>query len=269
VPIAVLRDRVLTALPLILLALGAVYWGGWVYFGLVALALGLAAAEFSALMARVDSHPSRLLALGLIGLLLLDAEVPGLGLLLPGLTLFILGSLAWYLLAYERSLTQTPVSDWAMTLAIGLYLGWTGAHFLLLRQQAGGLGWSVVMLGSTALADTGAYFSGRRLGRHPMTPRLSPGKTWEGYAGGLVTGTLGALSLGQVFGFPPLVAAALGGLIALLTPLGDLGESMIKRQAGVKDAGHLLPGHGGVFDRIDSYLWAAVITVYYVRWIGR
>ncbi len=259
----------LAALILILLFLGALALGGWVYFGLIALALGLAALEFAALMARAGFHPNAPLALALIALLLLDAELPTLGVLRAGLTLVILGGLAWHLVAYERGLTQSPVGDWALTLAIGLYLGWTGAHFLLLREQAGGLGWSIVGLGSTALADSGAYFAGRWFGHHPLAPRLSPGKTWEGYLAGLVVGTLGAPVLGTPFAIPPPAAAGLGALVALLTPLGDLGESMIKRQAGAKDSGHLIPGHGGVFDRIDSWLWGAVISVYYLHWVVR
>jgi len=260
---------VLAALVLILLFLGALILGGWVYFGLIALALGLAALEFAALMARAGFHPNTPLALALIALLLLDAELATPGVLRIGLTLAVLAGLAWHLIAYERGLTQTPVSDWALTLAIGLYLGWTGAHFLLLREQAGGLGWSIVGLGSTALADSGAYFAGRWFGRHPLAPRLSPGKTWEGYLAGLVVGGLGAPVLGAPFAIPPPLAIGLGALVALLTPLGDLGESMIKRQAGVKDSGDLIPGHGGVFDRIDSWLWGAVISVYYLQWVLR
>lgn len=220
-------------------------------------------------MARAGFHPNTPLALALIALLLLDAELATPGVLRIGLTLVILVGLAWHLAAYERGLTQTPVGDWALTLAIGLYLGWTGAHFLLLREQAGGLGWSIVGLGSTALADSGAYFAGRWFGRHPLAPRLSPGKTWEGYLAGLVVGALGAPVLGAPFAIPSPPAIGLGALVALLTPLGDLGESMIKRQAGVKDSGDLIPGHGGVFDRIDSWLWGAVISVYYLQWVVR
>lgn len=264
-----LRDRILAALALLLLFLGAVYLGGWAYFVVVAVVVGLAAVEFAALMAQAGLHPSAPLSLALIALLLLDAGAPSLGLLRPGLTLAVLAALAWHLVTYERGLTRTPAGDWAMTLAIGLYLGWTGAHFLLLREQEGGFGWSIVGLGGTALADSGAYFTGRWLGRHPMTPRLSPNKTWEGYLGGLVAAAPGAALLGAPFGIAPLSAAGLGLLVALLTPLGDLGESMIKRQAGAKDSGHTIPGHGGVFDRVDSLLWGAVITVYYLKWVIR
>jgi phosphatidate cytidylyltransferase len=124
------------------------------------------------------------------------------------------------------------------------------------------------------LADSGAYFIGVRFGRHKLSPRLSPKKTWEGYLAGVVTGTLGAALLALVWriGAGPETAitfwraAWLGFVISVLTPLGDLGESMIKRQVGAKDSSHLIPGHGGVFDRIDSWLWAGVIGYYIITW---
>jgi len=106
-----------------------------------------------------------------------------------------------------------------------------------------------------------------------MSPRVSPKKSWEGFAGHLVSGTLAAglwTWLAQQWGwappaFSPLVGMATGLYLSLLTPLGDLGQSLFKRQAGVKDSGHLLPGHGGVFDRIDSWLWAGPLLYGLVR----
>jgi phosphatidate cytidylyltransferase len=104
---------------------------------------------------------------------------------------------------------------------------------------------------------------------------LSPKKTWEGYIGGIFVGTLGAVGLvylwniwaGPGFSITPLQGALLGFLLSAITTLGDLGESMIKRQSAVKDSSNLLPGHGGVFDRIDSWLWAAPIGYYFIIWI--
>jgi phosphatidate cytidylyltransferase len=116
---------------------------------------------------------------------------------------------------------------------------------------------------------------GSRIGRHKMTKRLSPKKSWEGYFGGVVAGVLGGAALAALI----QTLAAPGGSItwerggwlglalAVLTTLGDLGESMMKRQVGVKDSGDLLPGHGGVFDRIDSWLWAGVIGYYLITWL--
>ena len=124
------------------------------------------------------------------------------------------------------------------------------------------------------LADSGAYFIGKRLGRRKFSPRLSPTKTWEGYLAGVLTGTLGAALLALVWriGAGPDTAVTfwraglLGFILSVVTPLGDLGESMIKRQVGAKDSSQLLPGHGGAFDRIDSLLWCGVIGYYAIVW---
>ncbi len=122
------------------------------------------------------------------------------------------------------------------------------------------------------LADSGAYFIGKRFGRTPFSPRLSPKKTWEGYLAGVVVGILGTTLLAALWRsgagpdtlITPWRGALLGGILAVITPLGDLGESMIKRQVGVKDSSNLLPGHGGAFDRIDSWLWAAPLGYYII-----
>ncbi len=111
-------------------------------------------------------------------------------------------------------------------------------------------------------ADTGAYFAGKNFGRHKLAPGISPGKTWEGWAGGALL----ALATGWAFGqFVPdiplthrLVAA---GVVAVFGPLGDLAESMLKRSAGVKDSGTFLPGHGGLLDRFDAFLLVLPVLV--------
>lgn len=103
-----------------------------------------------------------------------------------------------------------------------------------------------------AAADVGAYFGGRALGRHKLAPRVSPGKTWEGFAAGMLAAAAAAVAGALIFGVPLWEWLALCVLVALVSVVGDLFESMFKRRAGLKDSGHLLPGHGGVLDRIDS-----------------
>ena len=135
----------------------------------------------------------------------------------------------------------------------------------------------LLVLPSVWLADSGAYFIGRSFGRHKLSPRLSPKKTWEGYIAGLFFGTLGTVGLvalwriwaGPEFAITLWEGALLGLLLSAFPTLGDLGESMIKRQSGVKDSGNLLPGHGGAFDRIDSWLWAEPIGYYFILWVLR
>jgi phosphatidate cytidylyltransferase len=106
-------------------------------------------------------------------------------------------------------------------------------------------------------ADIGAYFAGRNLGRRPLAPRVSPGKTWEGAFGGLVAVALVAFLGTLRFGLPILESVAFGCAVGIFSVIGDLTESMFKRAAGLKDSGTLLPGHGGILDRIDSVTAAA------------
>ena len=132
----------------------------------------------------------------------------------------------------------------------------------------------MIILPSVWLADSGAYSIGRAYGKHKMAPRLSPKKSWEGYAASVFTGMIGGAFLVysySTFGnFSSHITIFQGALIGLilgaLSPLGDLGESMIKRQSGIKDSSDIIPGHGGFFDRVDSWLWGAVIGYYYLIW---
>ena len=120
-----------------------------------------------------------------------------------------------------------------------------------------GLAWFLVVLTTTWLCDTGQYLVGRTVGRHPLSPRISPKKTIEGFIGGLVV-SAGAGALGvALFGLDlnPAFGALFGGIIAVVAISGDLSESLFKRQAGVKDSGDFIPGHGGMLDRIDSLLF--------------
>ena len=139
---------------------------------------------------------------------------------------------------------------------------------ILLRDLPNGFWWILIALPSGWLAHSGAYFIGSKFGKHKMVPRLSPKKSWEGYFGGALVSVIGTpllILLYQSLGMPESVeislwqAALFGLLISLVGPIGDLFGSMLKRMAQVKDSSNLLPGHGGVFDRIDTWIWAASI----------
>jgi phosphatidate cytidylyltransferase len=153
------------------------------------------------------------------------------------------------------------------------YIGWLGAYLISLRELPDGLWWILLVLPSVWLADSGAYFVGRAMGKRKFSPRLSPKKTWEGYIGGVIIGALGSILLAFIITMikpgvmTPLQGGMMGLILALVTPLGDLGESMVKRQFGIKDSSNIIPGHGGVFDRIDSWLWAGVIGFYVIQWL--
>ena len=155
-----------------------------------------------------------------------------------------------------------------------LYFGVLGGYLVLIRSLPDGFWWFMTVLPAVWLADSGAYFYGRKYGRTPFSPRLSPKKTREGYLAGVVTSSLGTGLLVLLWQFlagepivPTFISGALIGLtVSVITPLGDLGQSMLKRQVGIKDSGSILPGHGGMFDRIDTWIWAAVLGYYLVIW---
>jgi phosphatidate cytidylyltransferase len=179
--------------------------------------------------------------------------------------------MTWHLFDYERGRNQAG-ADFAITVAGIIYLGWIGAYLIDIRSLPDGLWWLVLVLPAVWLADTAAYFIGSRFGKHQLSPRLSPKKTWEGYWGGVFFGTIGTAGLAVLwhrFGGPAVTwwqGAALGAVLSILTTLGDLGESMFKRQAGVKDSSQIIPGHGGVLDRMDSWLWAGALGYMLIVW---
>jgi phosphatidate cytidylyltransferase len=178
-----------------------------------------------------------------------------------------------------RDRTNSLVS-WAITFAAAYYIGGLLGTFIHLRQldtplrggwlQALGMppgtAWIIFTLAITFLNDTFAYFVGRAFGRTKMAPILSPKKSWEGAIGGLLASLLTAVLCVPLLGLPlhPAYAALIGGLAGVVGPAGDLAESLIKRQVGIKDSGNLIPGHGGMLDRVDSLIFVAPLVYYLV-----
>ena len=269
-----LLKRVLVAIVLLPIGVALILIGGIPYALMVALILGIAAWEFVQLFHAGGLRPSGVVVVAGTLLLVFARALSG----FEGsdwlVSLVVLASMAYHLVSFERGRDQSA-TDFGITLAGILYMGWIGAYLISLRNLPEGKWWVLMVLPAVWLADSGAYFVGRAFGRHKMSPRLSPNKTWEGYLGGVLVATLGGALLALVWSIwtgpgsdiTPLRGAILGFVLAVVTPLGDLGESMIKRQVGVKDSGKLLPGHGGAFDRIDSWLWAGVIGYYLISWL--
>jgi phosphatidate cytidylyltransferase len=270
----VLRTRILTAILVLPLVIVATVLGGLWFFVLVTVVLTLAAIEFCQLMGRDPFRPPPAFAVALVWLLVLDAQFPhgqllGERILGPGLAIVLFSSLIWQL-AHRQGY---PTADWALSIAGGLYIGWSGAYFLRIRQLPEGLWWLMTIIPITWFSDVLAYVVGSRWGRHKMTPHLSPGKTWEGWAGGVVAGTLTGTGLASVWsaleltGLTPITGLLMGLTLSALAPLGDLTISMMKRQVGADDSGSLFPGHGGALDRLDSLLWTAAIGYYLALWV--
>jgi phosphatidate cytidylyltransferase len=262
-----LRTRVLSAAVLIPLVAGLTYAGGWVLAGALFVVAVLAVYELFQLMKTAGYQPSLAASAVMIAAFLIAARFPELPLTGLVLTASVVGSLVWQLL---RPPEGHPTQSWALTLGAALWLGWLISHFALLRDlsPAFGLGigtrWLVLVFLVTWINDSAAYFVGKAVGRHPCCPYLSPKKTWEGTVGGWFGGLAATLLLGRwLVALPWGHGLALGALVATVAPFGDLAKSMVKRQMKVKDFSALIPGHGGMFDRIDSLLFVAPAIYYF------
>jgi phosphatidate cytidylyltransferase len=198
------------------------------------------------------------------------------------LTVGALLALGWWLSADAgllRALLWLAVGWWVLALvyvvrgpsAVARPVAWLAGICVLvpagvalgrLRVEfADGEYWLLYVLLLVWAADTGAFFSGKALGRHRLAPQVSPGKTWEGVAGGLALASVAAAIAAWWFAMPPLPMILIGAIVAAFSVVGDLIESLMKRYAGVKDSGHLIPGHGGLMDRLDSVTAAAPLLL--------
>ncbi len=267
-----LAKRVLVTFILLPIGLAMIFLGGWVFAAFVALVMGLAAWEYLNLFRAGGLQPAGIFLIGGSLILVLGRELNGFESAGWIISLLILSAAAYHMAAYESGRDQAG-TDFSVTLSGALYIGWLGAYLVSLRSLPEGKWWMLLALPCVWLADSFAFLIGSRFGRHKMNRRLSPHKSWEGYLSGILVATLsGALlalacrAYGAGLAITPLRGALLGLVLSVTTILGDLGESMIKRQVGAKDSGKLLPGHGGVFDRIDSWLWAGVISYYMISW---
>lgn len=246
-------SRILVAALLLPLVLGLVWLGGWWLFGL-ALVGGLLALHELYTIARA-LRPIVLGGFTGLALALLGAQLEGTTWLLAGILATLPAAL---LVFFVSSARQHAVAGFAVTLLGVAWVGGGLAHLMLLRDvpEDGRLLIYTTLLGVFA-ADTAAFFVGRAIGRHRLAPSISPGKSWEGF----VAGTLAAVAVTFFALYEQDVVSTgeslvLGLTIALAAALGDLFESAVKRDLGVKDSGRLLAGHGGVLDRVDSLLWA-------------
>jgi phosphatidate cytidylyltransferase len=277
-----LLQRTIVSIIFTPLAFWIIYVGGFPLFLILTVLLGIAGWEFASLFRAGGFRPAVFFIFGGVAVfvvgryfgILRGAAFANDALILAGILFAVM---VFYIFAFERGNLRSG-TDMMITLGGIFYIGFLGSYLLVLRALPDGVWWMMVTLPAVWLIDSGAYLVGRQWGRkwirHPFSPRLSPKKTWEGFLGGVVIGTLGnallCLALQALATTPidptPLQSGILGFTLAVLTPLGDLGKSMFKRQVGVKDSGTLIPGHGGVFDRMDTWLWAGVIGYYLIIW---
>ena len=272
-----LKHRVITAavgMPLVILAI----WFGDPWFSLLIAAAALAGTYEFYRMANLD-RKEPLLYLGLLWsmALVFRPHYQNPDVLLTVITATMLISLICLLFRPSR---EKAFHDWAWMIVGALYVGWMLSYWLSLSSLANGHYWVYVAMLTTFANDTGAYFIGRARGKHKLAPTVSPSKTWEGSIGGLLCSIAAAVVIAAILNrlsqqfeqIPPFTfrywqIILLGFLISLFAQLGDLVESLLKRNMGVKESGVLLPGHGGILDRFDSLIFVGAVVYYYVIWV--
>lgn len=265
--------RSLTALVGIPIVLAVLWLGGWWAFATGVLLVALAIRELHMMMIREGYHPVVLMSLALSFLFMVAAMLPQQRSLLLEIGISVALLVSFPILFFREKLEGAMV-DWSLTMAIAIYLGWPISVLLLLRGYEegfhNGLWWVLTLFGGVWGFDTGAFFAGHFFGRHKLAPTISPGKTWEGVFGGLVFSVSAAILFAALpMGVPWYLAVVLGLLVGVAAALGDLAESLIKRQTHVKDSGEFFPGHGGILDRIDSMLFAVLVVYIFAQLIGK
>jgi phosphatidate cytidylyltransferase len=269
----VLRTRALSALVLVPPLLVALLLGVLALTAVLAVVAALGAIELFRLL-RAAGYPSMAMfgTVLAVALVLEAAAHPGGD---KGLVLVAIGTVLAGMGALVRQDPRDGLASWITTVFGALYVGLiafvlqvaasappvpAGSTLAILGPERG---WVLLLVLGVWSYDTGAYLVGRQIGRHRFLTHISPSKTVEGLIGGLVATTI--VTAGMLAGLGQLAAGALvlGPLVGLAAQAGDLAESMLKRAAGAKDSGTLIPGHGGILDRIDSFLFAGPVVVLY------
>jgi phosphatidate cytidylyltransferase len=247
------------------LVLGTLFAGKFAFFVLAFVVVLLAQAELYAVLKAAGYSPIVIVGLLCGAVVLAGAYERGAPALALGVTLPLPLLLLWSLtVPIDRA--RSVIGSTYFGIVYGPLL--IGFAMLLLRGRDG-LVLTATVLGMTAFHDAGAYLLGRKIGRHPMAKRTSPGKTWEGYfAGTALTVAASCAVLPLIHPFDLLLALKLSLVMSVTTPVGDLAESLVKRDLGVKDMGSLVPGHGGFFDRIDAIIFNAPIAYFVLRILG-
>jgi phosphatidate cytidylyltransferase len=256
---------ILTGLTLAGLLLGTLFSTKIGFFILAFSVILFAQHEFYEALSAKGGRPAAPLGLAGGAVVLIGAFTRGTEAMTFGVVLVIVGSFLWFLADADRS----NVTANAAATVLGLvYVPVLGAHVVLMRSLNHGPAIVVSFIGLVALYDIGAYASGSLFGKHKIAPEISPSKTWEGAAGATVFILIVAAAAGPFIGpFTVLPALALAAAMAITAPMGDLAESLLKRDLGVKDFGRILPGHGGFLDRIDALLLSAPVAYWLVRGI--
>lgn len=270
-----LAQRVATGVPLAAAAAALIWAGPFPFALLVLLFTVFGVSEFYDLVEAKGFRPARRTGVIATAVAVLGAYFLEDGFLAHLVLLSVV--IAMMLFVFRGGNRVSALVDGATTVMGFLYCGWLPAHLVLLRKlealpgeipgsTIGGAGLVTWLVTAVAITDVGAYFVGKAFGRTKLSPQISPGKTVEGSLGGLALAMLVGWYLGKWFHIGPVHCLALAFLGSVTAQLGDLWESALKRDVGVKDSGNLIEGHGGVLDRFDGYLMSAPVFYFYVTW---
>lgn len=267
-----MKKRVISACVLVPVVILAAYFGGIPFLALVMLICGISAWEFGHIFDHHDGirTPLALLVISVL-VLILARYVLGIDASHRILTLCIMAAMLCGTILCEKQVPKSALSFVVLTTGM-VYIGWLGGYMISLRQLPDGFIKFMLVMILVWISDVGAFTVGSAIGKHKMFRIVSPKKSWEGFFGGIVFTMLVAVLLRSVV---PQIRAmldikqalVLSGLVSVAGPLGDFGESMIKRNYGIKDSSNLIPGHGGFFDRFDSCFFAMPIAYYFFEFI--
>lgn len=259
--------RMLTGFIMGTIAMGCIMYGGAALLLLLAVIIFFASKEYVQILEHKGFYPSLKIILLSEAILALITYFDRTDLVAGALTACTFGAFLWVLFRGR----QPYIANVATTILGFVYCGYFPLQLQLLRdmhsvQYHDGLGFVVMMFTAILLTDTGCYYAGSRFGKHKLAPVISPNKTIEGSIGGAVCAVVGAVIVGCVIGVEWYWSVLAGLLCTTFAQIGDLCESLIKRDAGVKDSGNSLPGHGGFLDRCDSFIFTIPIMYYFCKY---
>jgi len=256
------KRRVATAVIGLPLVIAAIWFGTPWFTSLIVLSAIAGSLEFYRMATAAGSRPMVYLGVLWTLLLVISSHCPYIQIKPILITTAVVVSLVCLLFRPNR---EQAFARWAWTMAGILYIGWMLSYWVDLRSLESGRGWVLWAILTVFANDIFSFFGGRAFGKRRLAPAISPGKTWEGAAIGVILGMTASFGLSAAFSLPfnqwqPLL---LGAIICILAQLGDLVESLLKRTTGAKDSGGLLPGHGGLLDRADSLILTGVFAYYW------
>lgn len=259
--------RMLTGLIMGTIAMCCIILGNVWLLLLLALVIFFASKEYVKILEHKGFYPSLKIILAAEALLAIITYFDRTEYVALALTLCTFAAFMWVLFRGR----QPYIANVATTLLGFVYCGYFPLHLQLLRDMSSpefhdGLGFVVMMFTAILLTDVGCYYAGTKFGKHKLAPVVSPNKTIEGSVGGMICAIIGALIVGYFIGVEWSLSVFAGFICTVFAQIGDLCESLIKRDAGVKDSGNSLPGHGGFLDRCDSFIFTIPVMYYFCKY---